>query len=266
MKNDNKSNVFVIVLFGFIAVCVLLFPKIYSVLEKTTLPEVEKTKEAKEEKVIDDNLLDSVHYPIMLTNIHFKDTYYTQDVFKISDMSNDDILYNAFIDIYEGYIKNNEFNAEYIDLRIKNILGKNVKYTLKDFEVPSGSPSNYIGKWKYDSKNSKFTYSPYYGNNNYQDTYYVLEDFIKAGFNNKDLIIYKYIGFAKVSSNNYIIYKDANMTNELTTGTFTNIEDLNNVFKKINNEDKKIYKYIFKDSLCSYNEYCLYEGRWVNEL
>ena len=79
-------------------------------------------------------------------------------------------------------------------------------------------------------------------------------------------MVYYYVGFAKVVDNNYTIYSDANMTNELTKGTFTTLEDLNTVFKNINKENKKIYKYTFKNTLCSYNEYCLYEGKWITEL
>ena len=56
------------------------------------------------------------------------------------------------------------------------------------------------------------------------------------------------------------------MTKELTKGTFIDINNLNDVFKKIEKKNKNVYKYTFKNNLCSYNEYCLYEGKWINEL
>ena len=43
-------------------------------------------------------------------------------------------------------------------------------------------------------------------------------------------------------------------------------EELLNTFKSLDKKQKKIYKYTFKNTLCSYDEYCLYEGKWVNEL
>ena len=278
MKKDNKSGVFIIILLSLIVILVLLFPKIYSIIEKSKLPKLDNldnnTKE--EVKTIDDELLSSLHYPIMRNSIYSKDTYYTLSTFKISDMSNQDILYNAFLDMYEGNIVDStvkgqcvtepkEFDSKYIKLRVNNILGKNVKYTLTDFSVPEDSTSNYKGTWTYDSANSKYIYNGYCENITYGSKYYNLEEYIKAEYDNDDVIVYKHVGFAKVDGSNYIIYSDAKMTDEIGKGTFTSVESLNDIFKSINKKNKKTYKYTFKDTLCSYNEYCLYEGKWVNE-
>ena len=276
MKKNN-SNIFIIVLFLLIGIIVLFFPKIYSFIENSKLPQVggNDSKTTEQAKTIDQELLDSIHYPIMRNSIYDSNTYYSLDKFSIKDMSNNDILYNAFVDMYEGNIVNSdiqgdcttlskEFSKEYIELRIKNILGKNISYTLTDFYVPEDSNSNYKGNWTYD--NSKYLYEGLCESKISDTKYYNLEEFIKAEYDKNDIVVYYYVGFAKVNGNNYTIYKDANMSSELKSGTFTTVEDLNNIFKSISTKDKNIYKYTFKDTLCSYNEYCLYEGKWVNEL
>ena len=80
---------------------------------------------------------------------------------------------------------------------------------------------------------------------------------------NDDIIVYKYLGFAKVENNTYTIYKDSKMTKEIENGTFTTAEDLNETFKNITDKKLDVYKYTFKDTLCSYNDYCLSQGEWV---
>lgn len=276
-KKQKKSNIFVIVLLIIIVILVLFFPKIYGYIESLSLPKVEgvDTKNEETTKTIDDDLLSSLHYPIMRDSIYSKNTYYSLDTFTLKDMSNEDILYNAFIDMYEGNIIDSnvkgsctniykEFNSDYIELRIKNILGKNLKYTLSNFTVPQDSNSNYKGMWTYDSSHNRFIYNGSCDNTNYKEQYYNLEEYIKAEYDKNDVIVYKYVGFAKVENGNYVIYKDAGMAKELKKGTFTSVDDLNNIFKSINKKDKKVYRYTFKNTLCSYNEYCLYEGKWVN--
>ena len=56
------------------------------------------------------------------------------------------------------------------------------------------------------------------------------------------------------------------MTKVLISGDFVSEEELNKIYKQQTKRTKKIYKYTFKNTLCSYNEYCLYEGKWVNEI
>ena len=159
-----------------------------------------------------------------------------------------------------------QFNQDYIELRIKNILGKNIKYNLENFYVPEDANSNYKGNWSYDRNNSRFIYNGLCNSKATNTKYYNLEELIKSEYDNNDIVVYYYVGFAKVVNNNYTIYKDAKMTEELSNGTFTSLDDLNNTFKSLNKNNKKIYKYTFKDTVCSYNEYCLYEGKWVNEI
>ena len=278
-KKENNNNLFIIILFVIILILVFLMPKIYEFIENQKLPQLEKTEtnQEKENKTVDEETLNSIHYPIMRNSVYDINTYYSLDTFKISDMSNNDILYNAFMDIYEGNIINSnikgncttmskEFNKDYIELRIKNILGKDINYTLDTFYVPEDNNSNYTGTWNYDSVNSRFIYNGLCQSKSTNTKYYNLEELISAEYKDNDIIVYYYVGFAKVVDNNYIIYSDSNMTKELNKGLFTTVDNLNNVFKSINKENKKIYKYTFKNNLCSYNEYCLYEGKWVNEI
>lgn len=278
-NKGNKSNTFVIVIFVVLAVLVLFMPKIYSYIETLKLPKLDKVEEKQEEKSkeVDEETLESIHYPLMRSSAYNPNTYYSLDEFTISNMSNSDILLNAFLDMYEGNmitssIKGSctntpkEFNIDYLTLRIKNILGKNIKYTLEDFYVPEDSNSNYKGTWKYDSSSSRYIYDGLCTPSLTTMKYLDLKELIKAEYDNKDIIVYYYVGFAKVDGNAYIIYSDADMKNEVSRGNFNSQEELDTIFKNLNKKDKKVYKYTFKNDLCSYNEYCLYKGQWTNEL
>ena len=278
-NNNNKNGILMIVLLGLVGITVLFFPKLYELVSNLSMPKVEQIeKESKEEKKeVDESILETVHFPLMRTSIYNKETYYSLEKFTINNLSNNDILLNAFLDVYEGNMTSYEgigsctniskqFNKDYLELRIKNIINNKIKYTLTNFYVPEDSNSKYAGDWIYDSYNNRFTYNGLCTSKATNTKYYNLEQLIKMEYNNKDLNIYYYVGFAKVEGNNYIIYKDSNMTKELKSGTINNVEELNNIFKKINKKKKNIYKYTFKNTLCTYNEYCLYEGKWVDEL
>lgn len=273
-----KKNKFIIVLFVISVVLVLLFPQIHDFIEDFKLPKINnnKVKEEVKKKVVDEEILSNLHYPLMRNGVYSATTYYSLDKFTYSDMSNNDILYNAFLDIYEGNMTpyegvtnctniSKQFQDDYIKLRIKNIIGKSVNYNLADFIVEEGNDSPYIGTWQYDAVNSRFIYTGLCNTGDTSVKYYDLTEFIKASYDNDDIVVYNYVGFAKVIDNMYYIYSDASMQNEISTGNFINVEDLNSKFKNINKKSKKVYKYTFKDTLCSYNEYCLYEGKWVNE-
>ena len=278
-NKESKGNIFLIVIFVILGVIVFFLPKVYSYIETLKLPTVEKVEEKQEEqsKEVDEETLESIHYPLMRNSVYSENTYYSLNEFSINDISNSDILLNAFLDIYEGNITASnikgtctntpkEFNVDYLTLRIKNILSKNVKYTLEDFYVPVDSNSNYKGAWSYDSANSKYIYNGVCSTSTNTMMYYDLKELIKAEYDNKDIVVYYYVGFAKVDGNAYIIYSDAGMKNEITRGNFNGQEELDSIFKSIDKKDKKVYKYIFKNNLCSYNEYCLYKGQWTNEL
>lgn len=281
MKNNNgsKSNTFLIVIFIVLAILVLFFPKIYGYIETSKLPKVDKTISDKKEeaKVVDEETLESIHYPLMRNSIYSTNTYYSLNEFTISNMSNSDILINAFLDIYEGNITDSnirgtctnnskQFNVDYLNLRIKNILGKNIKYTLEDFYVPEDSNSNYKGTWSYDSTNSRYIYNGVCESKVTNIKYYDLEELIKAEYSGNDIIVYYYVGFAKVEGNSYTIYNDAEMKNEISSGTIQSTEELDSIFSNLDKKNKNVYKYTFKNNLCSYNEYCLYKGQWENEL
>ena len=279
-ENKKNNNLFVIILFVVVIICVLLFPVVYNYIEKEKLPEVPHEEEPKEEeKVVTEEDLADIHFPIMRNSIYSSNTYYSLDKFKISNMSNSDILYNAFMGIEEtntnikpsdSYSRCSttpmEFNSNLIELRVKNILGKNVEYNFENISVPVDSSSSYKGTWRYDEVNARYIYDGLCTSNEPNTKYYDIEDFIKAEYQDKDIIVYYYVGFAKVEGENYTIYSDSNMTNALNSGTSSNIDDIKTIFKNLDNNSKKIYKYTFKNTLCSYYEYCLYEGEYINEL
>jgi len=278
-QNNNKNGLLIIILLIIVTILVLFFPKIYDFVNTLSMPKIEKleTEEKEEVKEIDESVLETIHYPLMRTSVYDANTYYSLDKFTINDLSNNDILLNAFLDIYNGNMTSYEavgtctnvskqFNKDYLELRIKNIINSKITYTLDNFYVPEDLNSNYVGNWIYDSWNDRFIYEGLCYSKSSNIKYYNLEELIKAEYNGNDIAVYYYVGFAKVENGNYIIYKDANMTEEITNGVFTSVDELNSTFKNINKNSKKIYKYTFKNTLCSYNEYCLYEGKWVNEL
>jgi len=280
-KNDDSKNaIFIIILLAVVAILVLFFPKIYDLINSFSMPEVEKieTEEKEETKKIDEGILETIHYPMMRTSIYDSNTYYALDKFAISNLSNNDILLNAFLDVYEGNMTSYEgvgacttiskqFNKDYLELRIKNILGNKINYKLDNFYVPEDLNSKYTGTWNYDSWNNRFVYVGLCNSRATNVKYYDLEELIKLEYENKnDIVAYYYVGFAKVEGNNYVIYSDSKMTKELKKGTLTNVEELDAIFKNVNKNKKQIYKYTFKNTLCSYNEYCLYEGKWIDEL
>lgn len=279
-NDDSKNAIFIIVLLAVVAILVLFFPKIYDLINSFSMPEVEKIEieEKEETKKIDESILETIHYPMMRTSIYDSNTYYALDKFTISNLSNNDILLNAFLDVYEGNMTSYEgigtcttiskqFNKDYLELRIKNILGNKINYKLDNFYVPEDLNSKYTGTWNYDSWNNRFVYVGLCNSKATNVKYYDLEELIKLEYENKnDIVAYYYVGFAKVEGNNYVIYSDAKMTKELKKGTLTNAEGLDTIFKSVAKNNKQIYKYTFKNTLCSYNEYCLYEGKWINEL
>lgn len=275
-NNENNSAILMIVLLSVAAILVFAFPSIYDYVNKFFMPQIEKidTEEKEDKKEIDEDIIETIHYPRMRTSIYNANTYYSLDKFTISDMTNEDILITAFLDVYEGNMTSyngtgactnisKQFNKNYLELRINNIISKNINYTLDSFYVPEDSGSNYIGTWNYDSYNGKFTYQGLCNSRVTNIKYYNLEELIKLEYEEDDIVSYHYVGFAKVEGENYIIYKDANMTEVLKEGVFTSLENLNTEFANLKN--KNMYKYTFKNTLCSYGDYCLYEGKWVNE-
>lgn len=281
-KENSQNGTLMLILLAVVAVFVLFFPKIYNFVSLISVPKVEvnKTNEnnnQNEAKELDENILETIHYPLMRSSVYDANTYYSLDKFTINDLSNNDILLNAFLDIYEGNMTpyeftgacttiSKQFSKQYLVFRIQNILSNKIEYTLTDFYVPEDLDTQYVGTWNYDSINNRFVYVGLCGSKATNIKYYDLEELIKIEYNDNDIDAYYYVGFAKVEGNSYTLYKNPNMTEEITNGTFTSLEDLNSIYKKLNKKNKKIYKYTFKNTLCKYNEYCLYEGKWVSDI
>ena len=82
---------------------------------------------------------------------------------------------------------------------------------------------------------------------------------------NQILEIYFYVGFVKIENNNYVMYSDVSMTDEIKSGTVDNIEELEIIFKDlVSTNPVNMYKYTYKKNLCSYGGYCMEKGEWVN--
>lgn len=266
-KKSNNGNTFLLVLALIVVVFVFLLPYLYNFITDLRMPKVPKNNEAKTEEVkktVDSETLEDIHFPIMRSSKYSATSYYNLDVFKTSDMSNADILYNAFMDIEAVNINNNTVKSKYMELRIKNILGKNVNYKFERFYVPQDADTKYKGYWNYDAKRGLFVYQGGTKNENKSIEYYDLTSLKSAEYDNKDIVVEYYILFAKVQGKNYTIYNDPSMTNVVSTGTLDN-KSLSEIFNSIDNGNKKVYRFVFKTTLCSYQEYCLYEGAWVDD-
>ena len=58
------------------------------------------------------------------------------------------------------------------------------------------------------------------------------------------------------------MYKDYSYSDEISSGSFNNIEDLENMLENL---DTKKYQYTFRKDTCNYDSYCFYGGKWLNE-
>lgn len=280
MKKDNNGNgILIIVLLVIVVIFVLFFPKINNYVISLSMPEVEEIidNDVEEKKEITEDILETIHYPMMRNSIYNSSTYYSLDVFTTSNLTNEDILLTAFLDIYKGNLTNyngwasctknsKQFNKKYLNLRIRNIISSNIEYNFEDFYVPEDLDTPYVGNWKYDATNSRYIYNGLCSSKATNTKYYDLEELIKIEYEGNDIVVYYYVGFAKVEGNNYTIYKSADYNEILATGIYSSRENLDIDFKNIDSKNKKIYKYTFKNTICKYDEYCLHEGRWVSEL
>ena len=283
----NKKSIYLsIALMGLIGIAIYYLPNIYNYFQnldgnKIVKPKEEEivTPDSKEEITKDSEIIASLTYPVMRNDIYSADSYYQLDGINIDNFSNNDILYNAFIDLYEGYItdhtaigctnESKEVEASYLSSRIKNVIGRNTKYTDESFQIPNYSlDAKYVGEWKYDINSNSYVY---YGDCKYTNKniiYYDLTNLNKVESENNELYLYYDVAFSKITKNSngytYIIYSDANMKNEIANGTINNIEDIKEEFNKYLGSDKvSLYKYTFKKGLCTYDNYCFYEGEWV---
>ena len=275
MNNDKKGNgAFVIVLLIIVVVAVFFFPKINEYMVKISSPKVEQSKTDKvEEKEFDKNIIEDIHFPIMRNSVYSLSSNYLLDKFTINDIKNSEILLNAFLDMHPGNIISTgtaakcggtsaRFEQKYLELRIKNILGRNINYKLETFEVPEGNNTKYPGTWTYDAASKSFIYDGLCKKNSTNTKYYDLKQLKEGKYEGKDLILYYYLGFAKVEGSKYTIYSKADMKDEIGSGEFVDANSLQSIFESIKDSKKSIYKYVFKNTLCTYSEYCLYEGSW----
>lgn len=271
------SIIFIFLLFIIVGVLIYFMPDIYKKIQEMDTPKVEKNTDNTTTQTIikkitmDSDIIKNLTIPIMHNDKYSSDSYYQRSEFSINDLTNNDILYNSFLDIYDGYLKDHisvgcatkskEFSATYLKSRIKNIIGKNINYKLEDFNVPNiYKDTNYVGLWKYDSNNDIYVYNGNCNKIENNTIYYEISNLYKVD-NTDDLntlYLYYHIGFVKLEGNKYTIYKDENYQEEVSNGYMDNNfnYDLSNF---------KTYKYTYKLGLCTYDNYCFYKGEWASE-
>lgn len=289
----EKSRISVLVIMIIIFCLGLLFmPQIYQQVQKWEAKkeikvDIVKTEETdEEEKKIeitqDSEFIKNLVYPIMRNDIYEKTSFYQKIKFTTSDFSNNDILYNAFLDMYDGYLVNHsnvgctseskEFDAKYLMSRIKNIIGRNVNYTNETFMVPNViEDMKYVGTWQYNIASDSYIY---YGDCNPKKSNIIYLDLlhlesIETSEDNSSIYLYYNIAFASIEDNginyNYTIYSDADMSSSLLNGIISNKEEINLIFDSLDKNLLRKYKYTFKKGLCTYDNYCFSQGEWVND-
>ena len=291
---DNSKTTTILLVGLVVAVIFVIFMPLirekirdYGLSKKKVNVEVKKEeqKTVYEEINLNSEVVTKLKYPIMHNDKNNKTTYYSKDRITISNFSNNDILYNALVDIYTGNMAkytgkyNGKFcggankvslDARYIKLRIENLYTKKAKYTLTDFVVPANNTkTKYVGTWKYDRVNDKYIY---YGNcnavKNATVQYYDVKVPYEASSSDKNIEIYvkNYVGFAAVNPTNraFILYKDSAYTEEVTRGTLDSSNIESELAKLVSsNKDKfKTYKYTFSIVDCAYQDYCFISGSW----
>ena len=300
-KEAKASLILAGVCFAIIGIGIYFFSDIYDFIQDITFnppkedPIISNTNPEPVYEVITlkSEVVGTFTYPVMKNSQYSGDTYYKRESITMSDFSNNDILYNAFIHIYAGNLADyrggyittycgtdatrKTFNARYIEVRINNLFSKNTKYSHADFMVPSNKSittdvgKTYVGKWIYDSMNNRYIY---YGNCDGAPSggteYYDLVNAYQATGKEKNTIIevLYYVGFAKVdtATKAYSIYSDVAMTQLINSGTLTSnnhMDELNATFSQLPNGNLSKYKYTFSSNNCSYKDYCFEKGEWI---
>lgn len=283
---DAASPILLIIIPLLIALAIFVLPKVYNHFSKDVKQEeIIENKDNKEEnkEVItysfDDKIVKELPYPIMRNNIHSEVSYYQVDSITMSEFSNNDILYNAFLDVYSGNIATytegydgtfcgsadmkKTFNAKYIDARINNLFTKNTLYTHSDFVVPDTADTIYKGLWKYDAVNNRYIY---YGNCSVIEytpgIYYdiLIPEKISNTEDGETIYIEYKIGFVKELNGNYEVYSDPNYTNLIKSGVKETEIDFKVILKDL---DLATYKYTFSKEDCAYSDFCFVSGEFL---
>ncbi len=296
-EGSSKSSLIIMGVSAVIlAVVIFFFPTIHRFIEdkmirgeKLTPATNNQEEEPKYEKItVNSKVLNNFTYPIMRNSEYTKSSYYQKDSITMSEFSNNDILYNAFVHVYTGSLApyNGQYigtycgngtkkmvNEKYLTARIENSYSRKTNYKHATFVVPStNKDTKYVGTWYYDAKLKAYIY---YGDcNPIQPTsvlYYDLKNMYDAEGNSNNTVIdvLYHLAFAEVNSvsKQYKIYSDAMMTNVISSGTLMTNDyekELNQIFNDLSKDSQvKSYKYTFSTKDCSYQDYCFEKGEWI---
>lgn len=286
-SNEEKASPILLVIIPLlIALAIFVLPKVYNHFSKDVkqdkIIEDNNNKEEVKETItysFDDEIVKELPYPIMRNNVHSLVSYYQVDSITMSEFANNDILYNAFLDVYSGNIATytegydgafcgtNEmkktFNAKYIDARINNLFTKNTVYTHSDFVVPDSAETIYKGLWKYDAVNNRYIY---YGKCSIveytPESYYdiLIPEKISNTEDGETIYIEYKIGFVKELNGNYEVYSDPNYANLIKSGVKETEIDFKELLKDL---DLNTYKYTFSKEDCAYSDFCFVSGEFL---
>ena len=291
----SSSNFFLIFILLIVIGGVYFIPIIRNAVNnkshKEEIPVETPTEKPTEEKIVyswNDKIIKDITLPVMRSSIGSAESFYKLDKMTVANLSNNDILYNAFINVYSGNIgfyegsydgafcgnenQHRELNAKYIDARVNNLFTKNTEFTHSDFYVPFTVGSSYYGLWRYNPGTYSYVY---YGECSPQgmagEYYYdiLVKDKIETSDDSKTVYLTYAMGFSRSIGNNYEIYRDANYTDLAISDTYKTdnhekeLEDVYAEFVKDHKTNK--YKYTYSKNDCSYSDLCYISGEWVNE-
>lgn len=301
-SSDPKGGNSFIVLGSILALLVIAFiyflPQIKNMTSKDNKPKPISTSNKEEKKVEIEKLtlksdeVKNAKYPVLHVNSANKNTYLKLDSVSVSNLSNNDILYNALIDVYDGSMASYRGSYDskfcgtsaqkvyvdyrYVELRVEGAFSRNTKYSHNNITVPVNNPkTKYVGVWKY---NKKGKYYVYYGNCNQKSSnilyldinspYDVDNKLIDEKYKIKEMYLYNYIGFVvlNTSNKNYTIYSDANYTKKVSSGVLktNNYEtELKEIVGNIGKDSLNKYMYTYSNNNCPYMDYCFKSGQWV---
>ena len=126
MRIKKGTIVLIIVCVIIVIVGIISMPNIYKMLNTSGVNISDNNKEkkdsnVKEEITMDSEIVNTLVYPVMHNDVSVIDNYYKNNNITVADLSNNDILYNAFLNIYSGYITNDRIVSFYSNYLISRI-------------------------------------------------------------------------------------------------------------------------------------------------
>jgi len=302
----KSSKVVAIVALAIMAVAVFSFPQIHRFIENIRLSRLQERSEKKEEDdkidlpkiTLESKSVQNLTYPVMRNNRFAAESYFTRDSIKISDFHNNDLLFNAFInigrDVETGEVNHAfltsftgthqgefcgrpdqrvSFSATFIGSRIANLFTRTVKFNHASFNVPStfinpngDARTPYVGRWVFDSRNNMYVFHGRCGPSETGETEFFdikIPRSAEGTEYNRIIHVTYDMAFARVNveSKQYALFRNPDMTDQIGTGSLTtnnSQKELTEAVQKLLENNVTVYRYRYRFSTIN----CRYGGDW----